>query len=71
MTLAATFFLASGIAGYLGKNLNTLERILFFIAAIMFVLPGAMFDTVGIVMGVVLVVYCMGAAKFLKPKAAA
>ena len=70
MIFAATFFLASGIAGYLGKNLNPVERLLFFIAATMFILPGAMYDVIGVALGVVLVLYCLGIAKIAKPKAA-
>ena len=59
MTACATFFLAAGVAGYMGKNLSAAERVLFFAAALMFIMPGSMFDLIGIVMGVVLVVWCL------------
>ena len=59
MTACATFFLAAGVAGYMGKNLSAAERVLFFAAALMFIMPGRMFDLIGIVMGVVLVVWCL------------
>ncbi len=59
MTACATFFLAAGVAGYMGKNLSVVERVLFFAAALMFIMPGRMFDLIGIVMGVVLVVWCL------------
>ena len=59
MTACATFFLASGVAGYMGKNLNAVERILFFAAALMFILPGAMMDFAGLALGVALVLWCL------------
>ena len=59
MTACATFFLAAGVAGYMGKNLSAAERVLFFAAALMFIMPGSMFDLIGIAMGVVLVVWCL------------
>ncbi len=59
MTACATFFLAAGVAGYMGKNLSAAERVLFFAAALMFIMPGSMFDLIGIVMGVVLVAWCL------------
>ncbi len=59
MTACATFFLAAGVAGYMGKNLSVVERVLFFAAALMFIMPGNMFDLIGIVMGVVLVAWCL------------
>ena len=59
MTACATFFLAAGVAGYMGKNLSAAERVLFFAAALMFIMPGRMFDLIGIVMGAVLVVWCL------------
>ena len=59
MTACATFFLAAGVAGYMGKNLSAAERVLFFAAALMFIMPGSRFDLIGIVMGVVLVVWCL------------
>ena len=59
MTACATFFLAAGVAGYMGKTLSAAERVLFFAAALMFIMPGSMFDLIGIVMGVVLVVWCL------------
>lgn len=71
MTACATFFLAAGVAGYMGKTLNIVERILFFAAAIMFILPGNMFDLIGIVMGVVLVLWCMIYSKRHQNKVAA
>ena len=59
MTACATSFLAAGVAGYMGKNLYAAERVLFFAAALMFIMPGSMFDLIGIVMGVVLVAWCL------------
>lgn len=59
MTACATFFLAAGVAGYMSKNLSLVERILFFAAALMFIMPGQMFDLLGIVMGAVLIAWCM------------
>lgn len=59
MTACATFFLAAGVAGYMGKNLSAAERVLFFAAALMFIMPGSMFDLIGIAMGVVLVAWCL------------
>lgn len=59
MTACATFFLAAGVAGYMGKTLSAAERVLFFAAALMFIMPGSMFDLIGIVMGVVLVAWCL------------
>lgn len=69
MTACATFFLASGVAGYMGKRLSVAERVLFFAAALMFIMPGDLFDLIGIAMGVVLVGWCLLFAK--KRKAAA
>lgn len=69
MTACATFFLAAGVAGYMGKNLSAVERVLFFAAALMFIMPGNMYDLIGIVMGVVLVAWCMIFSK--RQKAAA
>lgn len=59
MTACATFFLASGVAGYMGKNLNVVERVLFFVAALMFILPGSIFDIGGLALGVVLILWCL------------
>ena len=59
MTACATFFLAAGVAGYMGKNLSMVERILFFAAALMFIMPGQMFDLLGIAMGAVLIAWCV------------
>ena len=71
MTACATFFLASGVAGFMGKNLNPVERILFYVAALLFVLPGSMYDIVGIVLGVVLIAWCIIRGKQEKKLAAA
>ncbi len=70
MMAAATFFLAAGVAGYMSKNLTVIERILFFIAAMCFAVPGAYFDIAGIVMGIVLVLWCMGYTKIAKKASA-
>ena len=59
MTACATFFLASSVAGYLGKKLNMIERALFFAAAIMFLAPAAWSDIAAIAMGAVLIVWCI------------
>lgn len=69
MTACATFFLASGVAGYMSKNLTFVERALFFLAAIMFILPGAMNDIIGIAMGVALVLWCVIYSKRQNSKA--
>lgn len=69
MTACATFFLAAGVAGYMGKNLSVVERILFFTAALMFIMPGQFYDLLGIAMGVVLVAWCLIYSK--RQKAAA
>ena len=69
MTACATFFLAAGVAGYMGKRLSVAERVLFFAAALMFIMPGNIFDLIGIAMGVVLVAWCLMFAK--KQRAAA
>ncbi len=69
MTACATFFLAAGVAGYMGKSLNVVERVLFFAAALMFILPGNMYDLVGVAMGAALVAWCMIYSK--RQKAAA
>jgi len=69
MTACATFFLAAGVAGYMGKSLNIVERVLFFAAALMFILPGNMYDLVGVAMGAALVAWCMIFSK--RQKAAA
>lgn len=63
MVACATFFLASGVAGYMGKNLNVVERALFYVAALMFVMPGSMYDMIGIVLGAVLLVWCLVISK--------
>lgn len=57
--MAATFYLAAGVAGYMGKNLTVFERILFFVAAGLFLIPGTVFDVSGVVVGIVLVVWCL------------
>lgn len=71
MVACATFFLASGVAGHMCKNLNPVERALFFLAAAMFILPGTAFDLIGVAMGVVLMVWCFGYAKRSARKVAA
>ena len=71
MTACATFFLASGVAGFMGKNLNPVERILFYVAALLFVLPGSMYDIIGIVLGAVLIAWCIVRGKQEKKLAAA
>ena len=69
MTACATFFLASGVAGYMGKNLSVAERALFFLAAIMFILPGPAFDLIGVGIGAALILWCVTWSKTHKPKA--
>ena len=54
----------------MGKNLNIVERILFFVAALMFILPGSMFDIGGLALGVVLVLWCLIYSKRHKQVAA-
>lgn len=71
MTGCATFFLASGIAGYMGKNLNIVERILFYVAALLFVIPGSAYDIIGIVLGAALIVWCMLSGKKARKAVAA
>ena len=59
MTACATFFLASSVAGYLGKKLIFVERALFFVAAIMFLAPAAWSDVAAIALGAALIVWCI------------
>lgn len=70
MTACATFFLAAGVAGYMGKNLNAVERVFFFAAALAFIIPGNIFDIAGIILGAALVVYCVIVGKQHKTAAA-
>ena len=63
MTACATYFLASGVAGYCAKNLSVAERVLFFAAAILFILPLSWTDMAGVALGVLLVVWCRISAK--------
>ena len=63
MTACATYFLASGVAGYCSKNLSIVERVLFFAAAILFILPLSWTDFAGIALGALLVVWCRISAK--------
>ena len=63
MVSCATFFLASGVAGYMGKALNIVERVLFYVAALMFVMPGTMYDVIGICLGGALLVWCLFISK--------
>ena len=58
MLLFATIFLASAIAGYMLKSLNKIERALFLVAAVLFILPMGASDIAGLVFGVALIVYC-------------
>ena len=58
MLMLATWCLAGGIAGYMYKSLNWFERIILFVIAIFFILPSGMSDIIGMVAGVVMVVYC-------------
>ena len=63
MTACATYFLASGVAGYCAKNLSIVERVLFFAAAILFILPLSWTDMAGVALGALLVVWCRISAK--------
>ena len=71
MTGCATFFLASGVAGYMSKSLNLVERVLFYVAALLFVLPGSLNDIFGIVLGGALIAWCIIRSKQEKKLAAA
>ncbi len=66
MVAFATFFLASGVAGYMFKSLTVVERLLFFVAALAFAVPGTYFDLGGIVMGGLLALWCFSRAKLEK-----
>ena len=70
MTAAATFFLAAGVAGYMRKNLNLVERVLFFAAALIFILPGNFSDIIGVCMGAALVAWCLVFSKRRTPQKA-
>ena len=59
MTACATFFLAAGVAGYMRRNLNWLIRILFFVAAILFLALAAWSDIIACAMGFGLIAYCV------------
>lgn len=71
VVMFATMMLAGGIAGYMFKDLNMVEKILFFICALLFILPGSLFDISGLVMGVALIAYCFMAGKKNKVEVAA
>lgn len=66
MVAAATFFLAAGVAGFLFKNLSVPERVLFFVAALCFAVPGTYYDLAGSAMGSILVLWCYSRAKLTK-----
>ena len=64
LTIAcATFFLAAGVAGYLYKDLADLERVLFFAAVTMLVLPDAVCNLIGIALGAAMAAWCFSRAR--------
>lgn len=58
MLFLATFCIASAVAGYMFKTLKLWERGLLLITAILFILPFDISDVLGIICGLILVVYC-------------
>ena len=58
MLLLATFCLGAAIAGYMFKDLNTPERILFLIVALFYIMPQGFSDILGVVGSIVLLGYC-------------
>ena len=71
MTACATFFLATGVAGYLRRDLRLVERILFFAAALLFLAPAAWSDIAACALGFLLVAFCIISAKKDSPPKAA
>jgi TRAP transporter 4TM/12TM fusion protein len=63
MLLLATFCLGAAIAGYMFKDLNTPERILFLIVALFYIMPQGFSDILGVVGSIVLLGYCFLMAK--------
>ncbi len=58
MLMLATWCLAGGIAGYMYKTLNMIERIVLFVIAVFFILPSGMSDIIGMGGAIVMVAYC-------------
>ena len=56
MLLCGTFFLATMVSGYFNTELNLVERVLLFVAAICLISPEIITSVVGIVLGVALLV---------------
>ena len=71
MLLLATFCLGAAISGYMFKDLNVLERALFLIIALCYIMPQGISDIIGVAGSVVLIVYCflMGKKGGKTPKA--
>ena len=63
MLFLATLCLGSAIAGYQFGDLNIVERILFLIVALLFIMPYNITDILGCVCGLILLVYCYIAGK--------
>lgn len=58
MLMFATYCLAGGISGYMFKTLNRVERAVFLITALLFILPTGFSDIAGIAAGIVLMIFC-------------
>ncbi|MBQ7562599.1 MAG: TRAP transporter fused permease subunit [Lachnospiraceae bacterium] len=58
MLILATFCLGAAISGYMFKDLNTVERILFLIVALFYIMPQGFSDILGVVGSIVLLGYC-------------
>ena len=56
MLLVGTFFLATVVSGYFSMDLSVVERVLLFVAAICLISPEIITSSVGIVLGVVLLI---------------
>lgn len=57
MLLLATWCLAGGIAGYMFKTLNMVERIILLVIAALFILPSGVSDIAGMAAGIVVLAF--------------
>ncbi len=58
MLFLATLCIAAAVSSYMFKDLAKFERVAFLVVALLFILPFTVTDIVGIVAGLVLLVYC-------------
>ncbi|MDD3253978.1 MAG: TRAP transporter fused permease subunit [Lachnospiraceae bacterium] len=63
MLFLATFCIAGCVSGYMFKTLNKIERALFLIAALFFILPSGFSDIAGLTAGAVLIAYTLVTGK--------